>query len=117
MMAVRRPVPFLSGTDRGRVPKCPNKKGRLKSSFSCYEISGLELFLETADERHFGAAVGAGALGDDAVVLGNAFLRVDHFLLAFALHAITNYCHKKPLSMDWCLELRHVQYALPIVAF
>ena len=51
------------------------------------------LFLQTADERHLGAAVGASALGDDAVVLGNAFLRVDHFLLALALHAITDNGH------------------------
>lgn len=55
--------------------------------------NAFSLFLETADERHLGAAVGASTLGDDAVVLGNTFLRVNHFLLRFALNAISNYCH------------------------
>lgn len=51
------------------------------------------LFFEATDKRHLRSAVGAGTLGDDAVVLGDTFYRVDHFLLSFALYAITGDCH------------------------
>lgn len=69
-----------------------NKKGGQGRLYESYE-NAFSLFLETADERHLGAAVGASTLGDDAVVLGNTFLGVNHFLLSFALNAISNYCH------------------------
>ena len=72
----------------------------LRCKVSACENRNSGLFLSNAaDERHLGTAIGAGALGDNAAVLGDAFLRVYHFLLFLALNAICNNCHRNLFSL------------------